>query len=151
MFQGRNGVANANFREREEPEYEEVQVEETGHATRRLTNSLEKPTSSAKIGVKIILENKEDGDIINHTYVNTEFGSIGFIERSLREEISENMKGVVMNTNTEKMIVKQIKLKNLRIPQRPADIGLQSLRMVWILCPITHLKILWSDLTVLML
>ena len=106
MFQGRNGVANANFREREEPEYEEVQVEETGHATRRLTNSLEKPTSSAKIGVKIILENTEDGDIINHTYVNTEFGSIGFIERSLREEISENMKGVVMNTNTEKMIVK---------------------------------------------
>ena len=31
MFQGRTGVANANFREREEADYEEVQVEGAGH------------------------------------------------------------------------------------------------------------------------
>jgi len=37
MFQGRNGVANAIFREGEEPDYEEVQVEETGNATQMLT------------------------------------------------------------------------------------------------------------------
>ena len=55
------------------------------------------------------MENTEVGDIINHTYVNTEFGSTGFSERRLREEISEDMKGVVMvdmNKFTEKMIVR---------------------------------------------
>ncbi|XP_023348387.1 uncharacterized protein LOC111717109 [Eurytemora carolleeae] len=103
-MKGRTGVANANFREREEADYEEVQVEGAGTATQRFTSSLEKPTSSAKIGIKVSLENVKVEDLMNHTYVDTEFGSTGFIERSLKG--AEDMKGAVtvdMKTITKKM------------------------------------------------
>ena len=109
MFQGRTGVANANFREREEADYEEVQVEGAGTATQRFTSSLEKPISSAKIGIKVSLENTKVEDLMNHTYVDTEFGSTGFIERSLRGEISEDMKGAV--TVDMKTIMKKMSLR----------------------------------------
>ena len=110
MFQGRNGVANANFREREESEYEEVQVE-ARNVTRRSTNSLENPTSSGKIGVKVSFESTEDEDIINHSYVNTEFGPTGLRERGPREEIYEDREGAGVTdiyTSTEKMIESSI-------------------------------------------